>query len=195
MAMLGGLDCIAMAVEHLERSEQAATSTATTAATLAAVESPAPPPQPRAAYHGPPLAPPPFSRAVSAPHSLCDPYPPGGYVQLHHPAAHFSFGPQYRVVSVSDGELDSRSCHDPAATPVVVGKSDSSHGGGDVEHDAKQIEELRQVIFQTDLAKWNKLTETSGLITEVTSTDVLCGRGGETNHHKGTCAVRLLRFS
>jgi hypothetical protein len=179
MAMLGGLDCIAMAVEHLERSEQAASSTAKSEA---AVESPAPAPP---AHQGPQLAPPLFARAVSASHNLCEPYP-AGFAQLQ-PPTQSPFVPQYRVVSVSDVEADSRS-HDPA--PVV--KLDCSV---DTEHDAKQIDELRQLIFQTDLAKWSKLPETYGLITEVTSTDVLCGRGGETNHHKGTVWQSALRFN
>lgn len=45
------------------------------------------------------------------------------------------------------------------------------------------------MIFQVDLCEWKSLpgVDEREVITKVTHADVLCGRGGETNHHKGTC--------
>ena len=62
----------------------------------------------------------------------------------------------------------------------------------DDAEDSARIEELRGVIFAIDLNEWKTLSapSESAVITTVTHHDVLCGRGGETNHHKGTSRLR-----
>ena len=150
MAMMGGLECIAMAVEHLERSESIS-APPTTALVTSAVPFPS-------TQHPHPHQPLPPAHLPTNP-SHCSTTSMAQVVVPHQT----SFVQQPRLVSDAED---------------VVEK--------DME-DAQGIEELRKLIFEIDLSEWKTtpVIDLKQVITTVTSHDVLCGRGGETNHHKG----------
>lgn len=241
--MLGGLDCIAMAVEHLERSETTTTTTEEappqphpvippganhgmvvnkeTQPTTMVVENAnasqqSPPPSPPPAPHQPP--PPPlavvsgelyphhFTVAPSARTTSAMPQAAPrrvGGSPSHNPTPHpSSFMQQPRLVSDAEDMMmiastrtstkTSMSAASASVAAAVVAAAASAAAEKDDTEDAARIEELRGVIFAIDLNEWKTLSapSESAVITTVTHHDVLCGRGGETNHHKGTSRLR-----